>query len=79
MHDTYESHEKSPSLNIVDGGITNNIFMRHHKIVPDNKTRSVVKTLEEYNDVWYVNFLRIDTFGKSCGTVNKKEQNSMKT
>ena len=35
--------------------------------------------LEEYNDVWYVNFLRIDTFGKSRGTVNKKEQNSRKT
>ena len=79
MHDTYESQEKSPYLNTVDGGITNNIFMGHHKIVHDNKTKSVVKTLEEYNDVWYVNFLRIDTFGKSRGTVNKKEQNSIKT
>ena len=79
MHDTYEYQEKSPYINIADIGITNNIFMRHRKIVHDNNNKPAVRTLEDYNDVWYVNFLRVDTFGNRRGAVNKKEQNYMKT
>ena len=73
MHDTYEYQEKSPHINIADIGIRNNIFMRHRKIVHDNNNKPTVRTLEDYNDVWYVNFLRVDTFGNRRGTVNKKE------
>ena len=47
VHDAYQSQEQFPYLNIVDRSITNNIFMGHHKIVHDNKTKSVIKTLEE--------------------------------
>ena len=51
--------------------------MGHRKIVHGNNTKSATRTLEDYNDVWCINFLRVDTFRNGRGAVTK-ERISMK-
>ena len=63
--------------------------MGHRKIIHGNNTILATRALEDYNDVWCNNFLRVNTFRNGRGAVTKeqiskkkelqKEQNSMKT